>query len=137
MSKNYNENCMFPSTLTSIVFQLASVIDEGKSITTKELENELDYKNDIFEFLKNKFPNTFDFTILSQIDKEFLNDNYNDIHFAYGHKKYGIKNNGLMALLVYTIELIQRERRELSDKGHEFQLDVDPNMYSGRDDSQV
>lgn len=128
---------MFPSTLTFLAFGFISAIDDGDVLPLDELEHELDYKNDIFEFLDKKFPNKFDFSILTQIDKEFLIDNYSDIHFAHGPKKCGINKNGLGALLSYTIELIQRERLELTEKGFHFQLEMDPNYFSGRDDSRV
>jgi len=130
-------NAMFASTLTIIASQLVSIIDEGKAITNKELEHQLDHSKDIFAFLQQKFPNTFHFSILSQIDKEFLIDKYSDIHFTHGPRKFGTENNGLSSLLAYTIELIQRERTVLREKGHEFQLEIDPNEYSGRDDSQT
>ena len=80
---------MFPSTLTYICFQLIYAIDDGKTITLKELEHELDYKNNIFEFLNNKFSDTFDFSLLKQIDTEFLVDHYQDIWLAHGPKKFG------------------------------------------------
>jgi len=135
--KEIRKKDISPSSLTFISFQLVSTLDEGKVLDLAELENQLDYKKDIFQFLDNKFPDTYDFSILSQIEKEFLIDHYSDIHFAHGPKKFGIKNNGLGALLAYTIEIIQRERSALKDKGQGFMLDLDPSKFSGRDDSKV
>ena len=128
---------MFPATLTYVCFQLIYAIDEGKILSLKELEHELDYKNNLFEFLNDKFPNIFDFSLLNQIDVEFLVDNYQDIWLAHGPQKFGVEKNGLVALLAYTIELIQRERSQLTAKGHGFQLDINPNKFSGRNDNMV
>ena len=94
----------------------------------KDMRYELDSKNDIFEFLEKSLPDIFDFSILRQIDREFFNAHYKDIAAAVGPRKFGVENNGLIELLAYTVELIQRERRKLTTKGYEFQLDVDPNI---------
>ena len=131
------ETIIFPSTLTFIAFQLVSAIDRGIKLSLKELDHELDYKNDIFEFLNKKFPKEFNFSIVTQIAKEFLVDIYHDIHFAHGPKEFDIGNDGLCVLLAYTIEIIQRERGLLRDKGFGFQLEIDPNYYGGRDDDLV
>ncbi len=128
---------MYPSTLTFIAIQFTSAIDHSNLLSLDELEHEIDYKKNIFDFLIKKFPDFFDFSTLSQSDKEFLIDNYQDIHFSYDYKKRGIKNNGLGALLSYTIELIQRERSELTDKGYDFQLEIDPNYFSGVADDKI
>ena len=52
-------------------------------------------------------------------------------------RNLGVNNNGLVALLAYTVELIQRERSELTDKRHDFQLEINPNTFSGRNDDMV
>ena len=111
---------MYPSTLTLICFQLIYAIDQGKIIAMKDIEHELGFKNDIFEFLNNSLPEMFDFSILDQADRKTIVAEYNDIAMAVGPEKFGVENNGLNELLAYTVELIQRERRVLAAKDHEF-----------------
>lgn len=128
---------MLPSHLSFLAFQFIKAVDEGKSITLEELGHDLDHAKDIFQILKDKFPDTFDFSTFEQHDKEFLIDQFADIHFATGPKIFGIDSNGLGALLAYTLELMQRERRVLTEKGYDFQIEMNPSEFSGRDDTKV
>jgi hypothetical protein len=128
---------VYTSTLTILASELTRGIDKGATLEPKKLERELDLGNDIFAFLEREFPGVFDFSLLTQIDKEFCTDNFSDIHFAVGPGKFGIKNNGVAMLLAYTIELIQRERFVLRQKGFEFQLEINPSYFKGRNDKMV
>ena len=119
---------MIVPALTQVCFQLIYAIDQGKTISMKDMKYELESQHDIFEFLDKSLPGIFDFSILSPISKDFFKAHYYDLVLAVGPKKFGVENNGLIELLAYTVELIQRERRKLTEKGYECQLDVDPNI---------
>ena len=122
-----HSSLMFVSVLTYACFQLISAIDQGKIISMEDVKYELESQHDIFEFLDKSLPDIFDFSILHPIDRDFFKAHYYDLALAAGPKKFGVENNGLITLLAYTVELIQRERRKLTEKGYECQLDVDPN----------
>ena len=94
--------------LIEVAKELTETIDGGYKMSFKELNDGLNnYDEESFEFLKKNFPNNLRFlTGLSLSERNFLMDYFRSMNNIHEDKSFGINNNGLSLLLVYTLDLI-------------------------------
>jgi len=94
------------------MFELNALIDQGLSISLKEVKSLCKEKR-IIEELERKFPfkeTGLDLSSLKRGTREELNEIFSDMAIAVNEqRKFRVENNGLCLLIAYAQEQIQRE----------------------------
>jgi len=94
------------------MFELNALIDQGLSISLKEVKSLCKEKR-IIEELERKFPfkeTGLDLSSLKRGTREELDEIFSDMAIAVNEqRKFRVENNGLCLLIAYAQEQIQRE----------------------------
>jgi len=109
--------------LNYLILVLNAAIDGGAIAAMDELLKRIENET-LFPWLAEKYRGYMDLSLLDEADRREFNERMKDFVCLDIERKWGVRNNGLAALLALTNELIQRRDWELDEDELPYKIPV-------------
>jgi len=107
--KQYDQSMTSDLTqFTALTWIVGPLIDQGRSDPVDLIVQKIE-DGTLFEYLAATYPDDADVTMLSAERRAAVLETFRELTGIDARRKFGIEHNGLMLVLAYASEAIQRE----------------------------